>query len=159
MRKQSLSGPIAIVPAPGQDPPSKGVSGPDFVEQVAELVNQERWDNGQLPPLKLNALLNDAAGTHSTNMAERDFFAHCDLDNGDLPWDRMRDAGYNWSSAAENIAAGYSTPASVMAAWMQSSGTQEQHPVDRQSRAWCWLLLPKRRRGQHPARHERRLCC
>lgn len=114
--------PIAIVSAPAEDSLIGGVGGADYVEQVAELVNQERWDNGQLPPLKLNALLNDAADTHSTNMAERDFFAHCDLDTGDGPGDRISDAGYNWSSYGENIAAGYSTPESVMSTWMQSSG-------------------------------------
>jgi hypothetical protein len=56
-------------------------------------------------------------------MAVRNFFAHCDLDTKTQPWDRMTAAGYtNWSYAAENIAAGYSTPEQVMAGWMQSSG-------------------------------------
>ena len=94
-----------------------------FEDRVAELVNQERWDNGQLPPLKRCALLDSSSETHSSDMAERDFFAHCDLDTGSMPWDRMTDAGYTgWSYAAENIAAGYSTPEAVMAAWMGSSG-------------------------------------
>jgi hypothetical protein len=34
----------------------------------------------------------------------------------------MTDAGYSWSGAAENIAAGYTGPVSVMAGWMGSSG-------------------------------------
>ena len=55
-------------------------------------------------------------------MATRDFFAHCDLDTGSLPWDRMTAASYSWVLAAENIAAGYSTPTSVMTGWMGSSG-------------------------------------
>jgi hypothetical protein len=55
-------------------------------------------------------------------MAQRDFFAHCDLDTGASPWDRMQAVGYSYNSAGENIAAGYSSPASVMAGWMSSSG-------------------------------------
>lgn len=93
-----------------------------YVEQVVELVNQERWNSGQLPPLKAVSLLHDSAQTHSNNMASRDFFAHCDLDTGDSPWARMIAAGYNYNWAGENIAAGRSTPASVMTGWMDSPG-------------------------------------
>jgi uncharacterized protein YkwD len=91
-------------------------------QEVVELVNQQRWNNGQLPPLKRVDLLDSSSELHSTNMAQRDFMAHCDPDTLTLPGDRMIDAGYNWSSAAENIAAGYSSPAAVIAGWMGSSG-------------------------------------
>jgi uncharacterized protein YkwD len=102
---------------------TSSLGGPTFEQRVLEIVNQERWQNGQLPPLKGETTLNDAADTHSTNMAIRNFFSHCDLDTGSSPWDRMEDAGYtNWSYAGENIAAGYHSPESVMAAWMNSSG-------------------------------------
>jgi uncharacterized protein YkwD len=93
-----------------------------YEDRVMEIVNEERWNNGQLPPLKRNVLLDDAAETHSVNMSDRDFFAHCDLDNGSLPWDRMVDAGYVYNAAGENIAAGYGTPEDVMTGWMNSSG-------------------------------------
>jgi uncharacterized repeat protein (TIGR01451 family) len=102
--------------------PSRAQS-PTYEDQVMEIVNQERWTNGQLPPLKRNDFLNASSTTHSSNMAVRNFFAHCDLDTGTKPWDRMTAAGYTgWSYAAENIAAGYATPAAVMTAWMNSSG-------------------------------------
>ncbi len=115
--------PAAAVTTQGAPTPDRAVlDGPTYVEQVVELVNQARWDNGQLPPLKAVDLLHNSAGTHSGNMANRDFFAHCDLDTGDSPWDRMVDAGYNWNWAGENIAAGYGTPASVMDGWMNSTG-------------------------------------
>jgi uncharacterized protein YkwD len=97
-------------------------STPTYEERVVELVNQERLNNGNLPPLKHHALLDDSAELHSSNMASRDFFAHCDPDTGTLPWDRMEDAGYFWSAAGENIAAGYTTPEAVMAGWMASTG-------------------------------------
>lgn len=96
---------------------------PTFEDQVMELVNQQRWSNGQLYPLKRCDLLDNSAETHSGNMATRNFFAHCDVDTKTLPWDRMTAAGYTpWSAAAENIAAGYTTPAAVMTGWMNSSG-------------------------------------
>jgi len=94
----------------------------DYSQRVVELVNDERWNNGQLPPLKKNWRLDSSSGTHSRDMAGRDFFAHCDPDTQTLPWDRMTAAGYTWNAAAENIAAGQSTPETVMAAWMASSG-------------------------------------
>jgi len=93
-----------------------------FEDEVIDLVNQERWANGQLPPLKQNSLLANAAETHSRNMAERDFFAHCDLDTGYGPGERITAAGYTFNTWAENIAAGYGGPAQVMNAWMNSPG-------------------------------------
>ena len=97
--------------------------GPTVEDQVMEIVNQKRWDNGQLPPLKRQSLLDNSSETHSFNMGDRDFFAHCDLDTGDLPVDRIADAGYwPFSAAGENIAAGYSSAAEVMTAWMNSPG-------------------------------------
>ncbi|WP_293647896.1 CAP domain-containing protein [Thiolapillus sp.] len=86
----------------------------DYGQQVVELVNQERWDNGQLAPLKKNSALDAAAMAHSRGMAYRDFFDHCDLDNKTTPWDRMRQAGYSFHAAGENIAAGQGDPADVM---------------------------------------------
>lgn len=96
---------------------------PTFEDQVMELVNQQRWSNGQLYPLKRCDLLDTSAETHSGNMAARNFFAHCDVDTKTMPWVRMQSAGYvNWSFASENIAAGFTTPQAVMTGWMNSSG-------------------------------------
>jgi len=94
----------------------------DPEDRVIELVNEARWANGQLPPLSGCDLLDDSSELHSGNMADRDFFMHCDPDTLTLPWDRMVSAGYSYSTAAENIAAGYTTPEDVMAGWMASPG-------------------------------------
>lgn len=93
-----------------------------FPEQVVELTNIERLANGNLPPLKLQSNLMTAGQTHSQNMATRNFFMHCDPDTGTQAWDRMTAAGYSWNAAAENIAAGQMTPATVVAGWMLSPG-------------------------------------
>lgn len=92
----------------------------DYEQQVVELVNQERWNNGQLPPLKRVAELDSAAELHSGNMGTRNFFAHCDLDTGTSPSNRVIAAGYG-AGATENIAAGYTSPSAVMNGWMTST--------------------------------------
>lgn len=93
-----------------------------FSEQVVELVNIARWDNGRLPPMKHEALLDASSLGHSTAMGQRNFFMHCDPDTGTSPGQRMTAVGYAWNGWAENIAAGQATPASVMASWMNSAG-------------------------------------
>lgn len=92
-----------------------------FEQAVVELVNLERRTQGRAP-LKRVGLLDASSGLHSDNMASRNFFDHCDLDQKTSPFQRMTAAGYNWNAAAENIAAGYSTPESVMAGWIGSAG-------------------------------------
>jgi hypothetical protein len=91
--------------------------------EVLERINMERWANGQLPPLKGQANLDAAADGHSLAMGQRNFMMHCDPDTQTGPAARMSAAGYTGSSAwAENIAAGYGSPAAVVAGWMASSG-------------------------------------
>lgn len=109
---------------PDQPEATRQPDTPSYAEQVVQLVNQQRWsyNNLHLPPLKAVAELDTAAGDHSEAMAVRNFFAHCDLDTGTSPWQRMVAAGYSWSTAGENIAAGYGTPAAVVAGWMASPG-------------------------------------
>ena len=93
-----------------------------LAEQVLEQVNVERWNNGQLAPLRGQTQLDSAALLHSTNMGVRDFFMHCDPDTMTSPGARMTAAGYSSVAWAENIAAGSSTAAGVMNQWMTSSG-------------------------------------
>ncbi len=66
------------------------------------LVNQERVANG-LAPFTLDAPLSDVARRHSADMVTRNYFAHTNLD-GLSPFDRMRQAGLTYRTAAENIA-------------------------------------------------------
>lgn len=89
------------------------------VTEVVRLVNVARSDAG-CSPLRVDSRLATAARLHSEDMAARSYFSHTSLD-GRSPWDRMRAQGYP-NGSGENIAAGYSTPASVMTGWMNSSG-------------------------------------
>ncbi len=88
--------------------------------EVLRLVNVERCSRN-LQPLALNPQLTAAALRHSKDMANNNFFSHVGSD-GSKFYERIKDAGYHYKSAAENIAAGYSTPAAVMNGWMNSDG-------------------------------------
>ncbi|MFC2036497.1 CAP domain-containing protein [Chloroflexota bacterium] len=96
-----------------------------FVDQVVRLINLER-QNGGLPPYQVNPILGAIAQGHSAYMRDQDCFAHqCP---GEVPTSaRACGAGYQpygWGDCyvGETLAAGYSAPASVVAAWMGSSG-------------------------------------
>ena len=91
-----------------------------FQSQVIKLTNKERAKVG-CKALKSNTALKTAAQKHSVDMAKKDYFSHTGKD-GRSPFDRMTDAGYAYSAAAENIAAGQRTPADVVKGWMNSAG-------------------------------------
>jgi len=91
-----------------------------YASRVVDLVNQERAKVG-CASLAMNTALNNAALAHSQDMALHDFFSHTGSD-GSSPWERMTRAGYQFSGAGENIAAGYTSPEDVMDGWMNSQG-------------------------------------
>ena len=73
------------------------------------------------PALKRNTKLDTTAQAHSVDMATYNYFSHTGRD-GRSPFKRMTDAGYNFSAAAENIAAGNSTAAATVQQWISSPG-------------------------------------
>jgi uncharacterized protein YkwD len=91
-----------------------------YEAQVVTLVNQERGKAG-CAALTVDSRLTTAARGHSQDMAARNYFDH-NTPEGVTPWTRITNAGYQFSAAAENIAEGQTTPASVMQAWMNSTG-------------------------------------
>jgi uncharacterized protein YkwD len=93
---------------------------PDFEERVVLLTNQQRLAHG-CGLVTMDFRLRAAAEGHSQDMAINDFFSHTGSD-GSSAGDRIEAQGYNWSRWGENIAAGYSSPESVVAGWMASSG-------------------------------------
>jgi uncharacterized protein YkwD len=91
-----------------------------FVRQVLRLTNLERRRVG-LNPLRLHPKLGRAAQAHSRDMGVNDFFSHTGS-NGSSLGDRVRQVGYRYSYAAENIAAGSPNPQQVVNLWMNSPG-------------------------------------
>ncbi|HKP63154.1 MAG TPA: CAP domain-containing protein [Polyangiales bacterium] len=101
-----------------------------FEQEVLKLVNENRakgWNcdtEGMKPPagpLSMEPTLRCSARLHSKDMADRMFFAH-DNPDGENPGARMTAAGYVGRTWGENIAKGQSTPAQVVAGWMDSDG-------------------------------------
>ena len=105
-------------PAKKVSPPSAGANTP--AAQVLSITNAERAKVG-CKALKTDTDLTTAAQGHSADMAKNDYFSH-DSQDGRSPFDRMKNAGYSFSAAAENIAMGQLTPSDVMTAWMNSAG-------------------------------------
>ena len=87
---------------------------------VVCLINVERKRFG-LPAIAQNAKLDSAAQGHAGDMVRHDYFAH-NSPSRSTPASRITKAGYNWAAYGENIAAGYPTALSVMAAWMSDVG-------------------------------------
>ena len=139
---------ISDVDATKEGPPE--ADDPSFEDQLIELVNQERWANGQLAPLKRVDLLDNSSETHSANMAIRNFVMHCDPDTLTQPWDRMVAAGYIYSSAGENISLGVPEPRRGDGRLDVEFGPPRQHPFNHLPRDGQRLLQPDGRPGQRP---------
>lgn len=72
-------------------------------------------------PLNWNSMLLQAASGHSSDMSSKNFFSHVSTDGSTLAT-RIAAAGYGFSAAGENIAAGQSTVEEVMRSWINSPG-------------------------------------
>jgi uncharacterized protein YkwD len=121
--QSSSPAPLAVAPQPAPVQAAPNPAFGTFEQQVFDLTNQQRIQQGLLP-LSLNLSLNDVAEKHSQDMATQNYFSHQGLD-GSQPWDRMRVQGYSYSRAAENIAFGQPTPQDVVTAWMNSPGHRQ----------------------------------
>jgi uncharacterized protein YkwD len=97
-----------------------------FANRVLTLINQDRASVGA-GPLTVDWALNDSAQWKSMNMSGLDYFDHPDDPIGRSVQQRLLDCGYPATSSGwgENIAEGYTTPASVMEAWLNSPGHRE----------------------------------
>jgi uncharacterized protein YkwD len=114
-----------ILAAPFKPPPP-GAAGAVAL-RVLQLVNSARerarmCGGSWLAPAKavtLSDTLSRAALAHAAEMAQYSHFSH-DGRDGSSPADRMTRAGYKWKAAGENIAAGQTTPESVVEGWLKS---------------------------------------
>jgi uncharacterized protein YkwD len=104
-----------------------------FEEQVVAEINAVRASGADCGtegtfapagPLSMDAHLRCAARYHSAWMRDTDVFSHDSAGGalGDDPWQRIDAAGYTGTATGENIAAGYSSAAAVVAGWVASDG-------------------------------------
>ena len=114
-----------ILAAPFLPPPAQAADA--VAIRVLQLVNQTRerartCGTTRFPaarPLLLNDSLSRASLAHAVDMAQYSYFAHEGRD-GSSPADRLSRAGYRWRAVGENIAAGPTTPESVVEGWIRS---------------------------------------
>ncbi|NNF37890.1 MAG: CAP domain-containing protein [Gemmatimonadetes bacterium] len=88
-----------------------------------EAINRLRSDRG-LGALRPNTQLAAAAQGHARDLAEHGMRGHRGSD-GSMPVERATRAGYRWTLVGENVAGGYSSPASVIGGWMASPPHRE----------------------------------
>ena len=91
-------------------------------QRVIDLTNAERKKK-DLPPVKFNQVLCEVARAHSANMVKQAKVEH-NLD-GKTPYDRIKEAGYRYAVAGENLARADVTIEEVMEAWMASKSHRD----------------------------------
>jgi uncharacterized protein YkwD len=87
---------------------------------ITSLTNAHRRNAG-VPALTTSPALTNACQAHANDMVRMGRLTHIGSDgsNGGI---RARRYGFPWSAWGENIAAGYTSSAQVVNAWMNSSG-------------------------------------
>lgn len=111
--------PMPPTPAPDPAPAPDEFELTEDEQKLLDSTNAERKKAG-LPELQANPQLFAAARGHSINMAAQKTMAHT-LDDKTFGT-RIKENGYQFSLAAENVAAGQQTPAEAVEAWMNSPG-------------------------------------
>lgn len=106
-----------------EKPAVLGVSYSISVEELFSLTNQERVKQN-LSPLTLNSKLSEAAAKKALHMLANNYWAHFAPD-GTSPWYFIKNSGYNYTYAGENLAKGFTASSDVVAAWMKSPTHRE----------------------------------
>jgi uncharacterized protein YkwD len=118
----------ASAPAPTPTPTPAPTNG-TFTQRVLDLTNAARAQArtcgatrfAAAPALTLNAQLAQAAQGHAADMAARNYFSHTSQDGRTMA-QRVTATGYAWRTIGENLAAGQTTPESVVDGWLRSEG-------------------------------------
>lgn len=100
-----------------------GISANIAPGDLLAITNQKRAENG-LKPLAMNGQLAQAAEGKASHMFANNYWAHIAPD-GTTPWFFIKNAGYEYLYAGENLARGFSTASEVVDAWMASPTHRE----------------------------------
>jgi hypothetical protein len=100
-----------------------GFSSSITIEQVIHETNQKRSEAG-LTALTQNPKLKAAAFAKAQDMFSQDYWAHISP-TGTQPWYFIRNQGYSYQSAGENLARDFSNSSDMMNAWMGSASHRE----------------------------------
>lgn len=118
-----ISGQIVLAGMQRQYPAVLGISSNISVTDLVKYTNIKRQENG-LKPLTLNTELTDAAQHKAKHMFGQNYWAHVAPD-GTTPWVFIKDSGYQYLYAGENLARGFNTAEDVVNAWMASPTHRE----------------------------------
>lgn len=107
--------------------PDGVLESPDFQNSMLSGVNAIRRQGCRcgetkmppVAPLSWNNQLEKSAGRHASDMYLNHFFSHNGSDGSSFD-ERIRDTGYPWMSAGENIAHGYNDVTTVIQGWIDS---------------------------------------
>jgi len=100
-----------------------GVATDISISKLFTLTNEERIKIGLLP-LQENQQLAIAAEKKAEDMFRKDYWAHFAPDGGS-PWDFIKQSGYQYEYAGENLAKNFLFSKNVVEAWMNSPTHKE----------------------------------
>lgn len=116
----ALANPDLIYPGQRITVPSVDAAVLAYEQQVVDLVNKIRVQNG-LKELKHNWELSRVARYKSQDMCGNRYFSHTSPTYGS-PFTMIKNFGISCRTAGENIAKGYASPEAVVNGWMNSAG-------------------------------------
>lgn len=93
------------------------------IDELVSVTNQKRQEQG-LSTLTLDNKLSEAAANKALDMFASNYWAHNSPD-GKTPWVFIKNAGYTYIYAGENLARGFSRSEDVVDAWMASPTHRE----------------------------------
>ncbi|MBI2035941.1 MAG: CAP domain-containing protein [Candidatus Liptonbacteria bacterium] len=91
-----------------------------FSTVLTDLTNESRVVNN-VPKLRVSRVLEQAAARKAEDMARVGYFSHNGPD-GKTPWEWLKEAGYIYRFAGENLAVNFIDSGDVVTAWMNSPG-------------------------------------
>lgn len=100
-----------------------GVATDISISKLLTLTNEERAKLS-LPALQLNSQLTSAAEKKAEDMFKKDYWSHFAPDGGS-PWDFIKQSGYQYEYAGENLAKNFLYSKNVVDAWMNSPTHRE----------------------------------
>jgi hypothetical protein len=106
-----------------------GFSSSIIAEDLVNLTNEKRAANG-LPLLTYSPVLTQAAASKGQDMFSYNYWSHVSPLGVD-PWTWIRQAGYTYQFAGENLAKDFVDSASVVEAWMNSPTHRDNVLSDR----------------------------
>lgn len=100
-----------------------GISTDITSDKLLLLTNIKRQQNGA-GPLVINDQLDEAAVAKTNDMFAENYWAH-NSPSGNTPWVFIKNSGYSYVYAGENLARGFTKPDDVINAWMASPSHRE----------------------------------